>query len=370
MSTSDLPRDIRDVLERFRFDRATFEALRERFRRGEIGGDADRISEAVEPMPAGAWTSLPPRGSAERARLEALGREAIAAGRVAVVVLNGGMATRFGGVVKAAVPVLDGRSFLDLKLADVGAGGAGRAWTLLMNSFATHDATLALLREARPAGPVRTFTQSVMPRLDEAGELFRDGAGRPSLAAPGHGDLSSALRASEAFAELRRAGGDIVMMANVDNLGATLDPAVVGAHLDLGGEMTVELVDKDPGDAGGAPALVAGRPQIVEGFRFPAAFDQSTIPVFNTNTFVFDAKAFDRDHELTWFAVRKKVDGLPAVQLERLAGELSALLETRYLLVPRRGAESRFLPAKDPEELGRRLPEIREALTSRGVIPA
>lgn len=368
MDRSGLPADVREVLSRFRFDEATFESLRRRLRAGEIGGEADRITASVEPMPEGSWTALPDRGTPERARLAAVGEEAVAAGRVGVVVLNGGMATRFGGVVKAAVPVLDGRTFLDLKLADVAAGGKGRAWTLLMNSFATHDATLELLEKAKPGGPVATFTQSVMPRLDEAGELFLDQRGRPSLAAPGHGDLPSALRASEAFGAFLRAGGDVLMMANVDNLGATLDPAVIGAHLELRGEMTVELVEKDPGDAGGAPALVSGRPQIVEGFRFPASFDQSRIPVFNTNTFVFDARVFERDHDLTWFAVRKKVDGLPAVQLERLAGELSALLDARYLHVPRRGGESRFLPAKDPEELERRLPEIREALTSRGVI--
>jgi predicted DNA repair protein MutK len=49
------------------------------------------------------------------------------------VVLAGGMATRFGGVVKAVVPVLDGKSFLELKHDDLArvSAKAGRALVAL-----------------------------------------------------------------------------------------------------------------------------------------------------------------------------------------------------------------------------------------------
>ena len=50
-------------------------------------------------------------------------------------------------------------------------------------------------------------------------------------------------------------------MSNVDNLGATLDPAIIGAHLEAneasGAKITAEVVAKEPGDKGGAPARVA-----------------------------------------------------------------------------------------------------------------
>ena len=59
------------------------------------------------------------------------------------------------------------------------------------------------------------------------------------------------------------------MMSNVDNLGATLDPAVIGAPLARGAALTAEVVRKEKGDKGGAPARLDGRPQIIEGFRFP-----------------------------------------------------------------------------------------------------
>ena len=48
--------------------------------------------------------------------LENIGRQAIASGKLALLVLNGGMATRFGGVVKGTVSVDADMSFLGLKL--------------------------------------------------------------------------------------------------------------------------------------------------------------------------------------------------------------------------------------------------------------
>ena len=56
--------------------------------------------------------------------------------------------------------------------------------------------------------------------------------------------------------------------------------------------------------------------------------------MFNTNTFHADARALlEHDGEWTWFVVEKEVDGQPAIQRERLLGELTSHLDTR--LVPR-----------------------------------
>ena len=115
-------------------------------------------------------------------------------------------------------------------------------------------------------------------------------------------------------------------------------------------------------------ARVDGDLQIVEAFRFPEHFDQDTISVFNTNSFVLDAEQLDRDFPFTWFAVRKKVEGRDAVQFERLVGQIMAFLPTAFLRVARSGPDGRFQPVKDPEELERRRPEIRELLGARGVL--
>ena len=73
-------------------------------------------------------------------------------------------------------------------------------------------------------------------------------------------------------------------------------------------------------------------------------------------------------HPLTWFEVEKQVEGQPVVQFERLVGELSAFLTTTMVVVERDGPDGRFQPVKDPGELERRRPAIREILDARGVL--
>ena len=147
-------------------------------------------------------------------------------------------------------------------------------------------------------------------------------------------------------------GVRVVWIANLDNLGAAIDPLVLGKHLDGGAPLTVEVVEKVPGDRGGSPFRVDGRPVILESFRVPDDVDEDSVGVFNTNTFLVDAAELrDLDMLWTWFRVEKSVDGRPAIQFERLIGELTSALRSSFLLVPRDGPESRFIPAKDHGEL-------------------
>ena len=337
---------------------------------GELGDAQNRIKGKVEPPDEGDLQALPPLGGDVRRALTDRGEEAMRRGEVGAVILAGGMATRFGGVVKAAVEVLDGQSFLELKLRDIAAVAERADATIpvyLMTSFATDD---EIRRMAEPLStarcPITTFPQFISLRVSPDGELFRDGEGKLSAHAPGHGDLTFALRRSGILKRFREAGGRVLMMSNVDNLTATLDPAVIGAHLESGAALTAEMAPKEPGDKGGAPARVDGKAQIVEAFRFPEYFDQESIPVFNTNTFVLDAEAIDADFPLTWFAVKKTVDGKPAVQFERLVGELTAFLDPAFLRVERHGPDARFQPIKTPDDMDKVRPDIVLALKARG----
>ncbi|MBX3250141.1 MAG: UTP--glucose-1-phosphate uridylyltransferase [Myxococcales bacterium] len=334
--------------------------------------DSNAVRGALTPPGEGDVTPLPALGSPARRELAALGEAAIARGEVGAVILAGGMATRFGGVVKAVVPVLGDKSFLELKHDDVLTQAARVGATIpcfVMSSFATHERILQHVEDrglgGKASAPIRVFPQLVSLRLTPSGELFRDAEGELSPYATGHGDLSFALRASGVLRDFRAAGGKLLVMSNVDNLGASLDPAIVGFHLQHGQAITAEVVPKNPGDKGGAPARLDGVPQIIEGFRFPEAFDQDSITVFNTNTFVLDAAAIDRDFDLPFYRVEKQVDGQTAIQFERLVGELTAFLSTRFVEVGREGEDGRFLPAKDPDELARRLPMIQAITEAR-----
>ena len=326
---------------------------------------SNAVTGALAPLPEGAIPALPPLGSEERRALRAKGLELVMARKVGAVVLAGGMATRFGGVVKAVVPADGERSFFRCKLDDVRAMSvaAGAPIPLyVMSSFATHD---VLVDHIGTTSNVRVFPQFAALRLTPDGEPFREDDGALSPYATGHGDLTFALRASGMLAQFRDAGGTTLLMSNVDNLAATLDPAIIGMHAELGGAITVEVVRKVRGDKGGAPALLDGTPQIIEGFRFPPAFDQDSIAVFNTNTFVLDAAAIDRDFSLPYYRVEKQVDGRAAIQFERLVGELTKALPTRFIEVPRSGEDARFLPVKDPDELDRSRAAIADVLSSQ-----
>ena len=367
----DFDSDTRALLDRYGFDQDQFLALRQRFLSGELGVDSNRIRARVEPPQPGDIVRFPAPDTAERKQLAARGVQAMRRGEVGCVVLAGGMATRFGGVVKAAVPALSSRTFLSLKLGGVRLAAEqldARIPLFVMTSFATDAEIRRMLPELEsPAVPTTAFAQFVSLRLRPDGELFREGDA-VSPYAPGHGDLTFALRRSGVLARFRASGGRVLYMSNVDNLAATLDPAIIGAHLESGCAVTAEVVSKDPGDAGGAPARVAGKLQIVESFRFPADFSEDQIPVFNVNSFVLDAQAIDRDFPLSWFAVSKKVAGQPAIQFEHLVGELTAFETTHCLHVDRDGVDGRFQPVKDPDELARRAPKIEAMLRARGVL--
>ncbi|MEM8606521.1 MAG: UTP--glucose-1-phosphate uridylyltransferase [Myxococcota bacterium] len=357
-------------LQQYGFEDIPFDALRQRLHDGSAGAAQNRIVGDVQPPDAGDLQALPPLGGEHREQLSARGQDAMRAGEVAAVILAGGMATRFGGVVKAAVEVLDGASFLELKLRDVAAVAEradARIPVYLMTSFAT-DADIQKMADSLSTDrvPITAFPQFISLRLTPEGELFRDSRGEVSPYAPGHGDLTFALRRSGILDAFRNAGGTTLMMSNVDNLTATLDPAVIGAHLESGSALTAEMAPKEPGDKGGAPARVNGKAQIVEAFRFPEDFDQERIPVFNTNTFVLDAASIDADFPLTWFAVNKMVDDKPAIQFERLVGELTAFVDPAFLRVERHGPDARFQPIKTPADMDKERSDIVKALQARG----
>ena len=343
-----VPPELAALLERFRFDRALFDELRGRLLAAAPDAESlHRIEEAIEVPEQGIACRLPQRGTPERAHAEALGVRAIERGEVAAVVLAGGMATRFGSRVKALAPVLEGRdlTFLDLKLADLGRIGVD---VTLMTSFATHD----VLADALADTEVHLAPQRVSLRVQADGTLFLGEDGEASPHAPGHGDLGDALRLSGALDRYRANGVRTLFVCNVDNVGATLDPLLAGLHRELGGAITAELVSKHPGDSGGLPVRREdGTHAIAEAFRVPEGFPHEQFPLFNTNTLWIDVEAVAAPAEFTWCVARKRVDGREAIQFERLVGELTWWHSSRYVHVPREGADSRFVPVKDTDDL-------------------
>lgn len=353
-----------------------FDPLRLKAWAATVGKDRDRrnrLPGSVEPPRPGDISDLPDPGTPERERLSQIGLAALKRGEVALCVLAGGMATRMGGVVKALVEALPGKTFLDIRLAEIDhlrKTAGGRPVPLwLMTSEATNDAIRQALGQRLDPELCATFEQHVSLRLTPEGTLFLDDDGEPSVHATGHGDLPDALRASGLLDGFIERGGKYIVIANLDNLGASVDPAIIGWHIENSVDLTVEVVDKVGSDKGGGPVRWNGKRIIAEDFRLPVGFDAAAVPVFNTNTFLVNARAIHTlSMEWTYLEVEKKIGERRAIQYERLLGEVTVGLEPRFLRVPREGAASRFLPVKDVPELERRRPEIELIARSRGLL--
>jgi UTP--glucose-1-phosphate uridylyltransferase len=365
-----IPSAVRVRLDKHGFQEARLVELGERLRRGE--DDRGLATGRIEPPGAGDVVSLPRPGSDERRALEALGAEALGAGNVALVVLAGGMATRMGGVVKALVEALPGSTFLDLRLAEQRAvtqrfGAVPPFW--LMTSAGTDSGIREALGSANDGDRIATFVQELSLRLTPSGDLYLDEDGQPSEHAPGHGDLPDALRRSGLLKRFVERGGHTVMLTNLDNLGGTLDPAIIGFHLAHGKPVTSEVVDKLEDDRGGIPVRVDGKLRVLEEFRIPPSFDPKTVRVFNTNVFHVSARALlGLDMKWSFYTVKKRVGNAEVIQFERILNEITDELDTVYLHLPRTGTDARFLPVKDPQELERRRQEIELVARERGML--
>lgn len=381
------PVDLRPSVAGYAFDAPAFAALCSRLTKGYLSAETTRL-----PWPPATLTSLtdpplrdfrtlsvgvpdPDRNLGQAAER---GRTAIRDGRVAVLILNGGMATRFGGKPKGVIPVVQGESetFLWIKLAQVARLVREYDATIpviVMHSFATQSVSRRHLDDIDWAGIPTSmrfeFSQSIMPRVTPDAVPVQDLPGAEHLpdsalyCAPGHGDALHRLRASGVLRELRQAGVEHLLVANVDNLGAELDPILLGGHIqavDAGAHMSVEVVRRE-GDQGGCVAAVAGRAVIVEGFRLPENTPLDDYPHFNTNTLWFWLSAIDRDFDLDWFPVNRVISGpggkpLEVVQFEQLIGQVTEHLDAHYFEVDR---ERRFLPIKTRDDLLDAGPRLR-----------
>ena len=202
----------------------------------------------VESLPCS--DDLPEPSAAETASLLA---------QSAILKLNGGLGTSMGlEKAKSLLEVRPGVTFLDLIARQIchfrEANGANVRF-LLMNSFSTSDDTRAFLATHPELGDADAIEllQNKTPKIDASTMRPAEWPANPEheWCPPGHGDLYPVLAGSGALDRLLADGVKFLFVSNSDNLGATLDPALLKWFAGSGAPFAMEVTARTPSDRKG-----------------------------------------------------------------------------------------------------------------------
>lgn len=243
----------------------------------ERHGKQDWQALAARAKPAPAFRLDERHNAFSHAQAVERGREAIAAGKLGMVLVAGGQGTRLGfDHPKGTYPIgpVSGATLFQIlieKLRAVAARDGARIPLYLMTSPATHEETVAFLeahhRFGLAADDLAIFCQGTMPAVDAAsGRILLEEKHHLALSPDGHGGTLAALRRSGCLADAQRRGIEQLFYAQVDNpLVSVCDPALIGYHLLSGSEMSTQVVAKtDPLQRVGLVVEIDGRAQIIE----------------------------------------------------------------------------------------------------------
>jgi LmbE family N-acetylglucosaminyl deacetylase len=322
--------------------------------------------------------------------------------------------------------------------------------------------TRADLKAAFPDKPESWIDEKIGENGGEGG-LFRLTGKGLSKKTMGHFDAIASLWLSKELLRMTDEGVEYIHFSDATNLGTNIDPVILGMleasnndvlHVlarkddifeiavegadkkftvimrggritysslpetlvpmvrqkDAQGAETVEIMERATGrpvkadvkkrlEKGGTLVDVDGKPQILEGFRFPREYNQSALPHFSTAHQIVRVKAilqlFGMSEEEYRKASRQelltRIDAVASrlntyvelkevldesagktrigAQFSRLSGDLTALFDTGYVIIDRDGNESEcaFLPYKDRVDLERNKEAALGVLLNRTV---
>src|SRR3954447_15835585 len=224
-----------------------FEHYYRQLEAGETGLMPEDSIEPVSELPA--LEDLPDEAEAQETALQ----------KAIVLRLNGGLGTSMGlTAAKSLLEAKDGLSFLDIIARQVLAlreAHDARLPLVLMDSFSTRDDSLAVLEEYAElrADVPPDFLQNKEPKVRVDDLMPVEWPADPSLewCPPGHGDLYVALVTSGMLGELLERGYEYAFVANSDNLGAVLDPRILGWFARERLPFVMEVADRTSADRKG-----------------------------------------------------------------------------------------------------------------------
>ncbi len=405
------------------FDRAQHEQIRTDLRTGRIGLAMNRLParSIIEDVPSGELFDLERDATEE---LRRAGDEAMRAGRVAVVTFAAGIGSRWtqgAGVVKALHPFnkFGGRhrNFMEVHLAKT-ARAAHAAGVQVPHVFTTSHMTHApieqwarahvgdalghdvFLSAGRSIGLrlvpmardlIFAWEETAQQKLDEQKQKVRESLRQALIAwarAAGEGsdytdnvpsqclhpvghwfEVPNMLK-NGVLRDLLRQQPSLttLLVHNIDTLGASLDPVMLGWHLSQGAAFSYEVITKRLEDRGGGLARIDGRLRLIEGMALPREEDEFLLSYYNSATnwveidpmlALFGLRRVDLEHQdkvdaavrtlgarLPTYVTLKDVkkrwghgqeDVFPVAQFEKLWGDMTALPDCRsaFAIVPR-----------------------------------
>jgi UDP-N-acetylglucosamine/UDP-N-acetylgalactosamine diphosphorylase len=325
---------------------------------------------------------------------QAAGRSALAAGRVAAILVAGGQGSRLGfEYPKGMYPVgpVSGATLFQIlfeKLLAVGRRYGVPIPLFLMTSPATHDETVDYLQQHDRFGlraeDLIIHPQGTMPAVDEqTGALLLAHKGHLSLSPDGHGGVLAAMVSARAFEKFAWRGIQHLFYFQVDNpLAPVCDPAFIGYHVLSNAQISTLAVAKhDARDPVGNIVTIEGRQQIVEYSEFNHLEDEIIAQrdpqgrlrfwAGNTAIHVFDAEFLKRmasnGGQLPFHVARKRVPYLDesgqlveprepnALKFERFIFDLLPAAERA--IVVETDERHTFAPLKNPPGAAKDSPE-------------
>lgn len=258
-----------------------------------------------------------------------IGIDAIKAGRVAAVLLAGGMGTRLGSDdPKGMYNIGETKDVFIFQrivenIMDVVKQADG-TWIHLfvMTSDKNHEKTVGFFKEKNYFGYnpdyVTFFMQEMAPATDYNGKVYMEAKNKISTSPNGNGGWFSSMNKSGVLDIVEKNGIEYLNVFAVDNvLQRIADPCFVGATIAKNCEVGAKVVKKNaPDEKVGVMCLEDGRPSVVEYYELTDelmnTLDENGERVYNFGVilnYLFEVKALIRvlNSNLPLHVVEKKI---------------------------------------------------------------
>ncbi|MBN2881515.1 UTP--glucose-1-phosphate uridylyltransferase [Candidatus Woesearchaeota archaeon] len=272
--------------------------------------------------------------------------------------MAGGISTSMGGCSKALVDAKAGKTFLEIKLDHIRYIQKKYSCSVPFILMVNEETDVSVMNFLNSENRLRDIDLIKLVQPVTVRFVEKDGVlsvaklsdGTVSYAPGGHYD--SFLLLCEIKDKLKQRGIKTIFINNIDNLGATIEPELIGCHLSLDSLFTPEVTRREKGDKGGPFVRYDGAIRLLEGPLVPDDYkvevdDFSLHKYFNTNLIYLQTDILDFfeevDSQVPIFINKKEIGGIKMFGFEAAVGLVCGTKKSGLISVDR---QKRFLPIK------------------------